>query len=467
MRTLRTRLLLSILLPVLIIVPLVALGLNYLLQTQILVANITNELIRQAVLVADMSSLSVEIWQDPSQAQAFVTRVSPRLTAKLMLLDPEGHLIVSSDPEDAYLVGKVYEMPDLERLLSQETPVEVNYKQSQIADVTVPVITAAGKVIGFVRLTNPLAGIYARSARLWQVTIYVGIGGVLAGLLLGWLLARDLERPLRKTSTAVYDLASGQHSLEHVREDGPEEVRRLIRAFNILVERLKSSEESRRRLLANMVHELGRPLGAMLSALQALRSGADQQTELRGELLEGMENEVMLLRRLLDDLAHLEQGTGQMELHKQTVNLSEWLPLILSTWGKAALEHKLEWQVSIPDGLPTLQVDPERLAQAIGNLVSNAIHYTPAGGLVRVSATLEQATMRISVEDSGPGIAVQEQAAIFQPFYRGKAARRFSEGMGLGLTISRDLVEAHGGELRLDSLPGKGSRFDILLPLAS
>ena len=464
MRTLRFRILLSILLPVVIIVPVVAIGLSYLLQTQVLVASISNELIRQAVLVADMSTASSQIWQDSNQARNFVERIGPRLTAKLMLLDPAGHLIVSSDPGDAQLVGTVYEMPDLTRLLAMQTPAEVTYNQSQISDVTVPVVSASGGLIGFVRLTNPLADIYARSAQLGQVTLYVVIGGILAGLLLGWLLARDLERPLKKTSNAVYELASGQHALESMDEEGPEEVRRLIRAFNVLVERLKRSEETRLRLLANMVHELGRPLGALLSALQALRSGADQQVDLRRELLEGMEGEVVLLQRLLDDLTHLDQGIGQTELHMQPICLSEWLPPALSTWGKAALDKKIDWQVAIPSGLAEVNGDPDRLGQALGNLVSNAIRYTPAGGRVLVSAAQEDGHVVISIEDSGPGISMEEQSHIFQPFYRGKAARRFSDGMGLGLPIARDLVEAQGGKLQLISTLGKGSCFTIVLP---
>jgi two-component system, OmpR family, sensor histidine kinase BaeS len=464
MRTLRFRILLSILLPVVIIVPVVALGLSYLLQTQVLVASISNELIRQAVLVADMSSASGEVWQDSNQAKSFVDHIGPRLTAKLMLLDPTGHLIVSSDPKDAHLVGTVYEMPDLNRLLAMQTPAEVTYNQSQISDVTVPVVSASGQLIGFVRLTNPLASIYARSEQLGQATLFVVIGGILAGLLLGWLLARDLERPLKKTSSAVYELASGQHPLETMHEEGPEEVRRLIRAFNVLVERLKSSEETRHRLLANMVHELGRPLGAFLSALQALRAGADQQADLRGELLEGMEGEVVLLQRLLDDLTHLDQGIGQTELHLQAISLSEWLPPALSTWGEAAQHKQLEWQVNIPAGLPEVSGDPDRLGQALGNLVSNAIRYTPPGGRVQVSAAQEDGHVKICVEDNGPGISQEEQSRIFQPFYRGKAARRFSDGMGLGLPIAQDLIEAQGGELRLDSTIGKGSRFTIDLP---
>ncbi|MCE1252543.1 MAG: HAMP domain-containing histidine kinase [Anaerolineae bacterium] len=465
MRSLRSRLILSILLPVFIVVPVLILGMSYLLQTQVIVANLANEMTRQAALVADISSSSVEIWQDPGEAQAFVARISRRLSAKLMLLDPEGHLLVSSDPADARYVGTVYAMPDLQSLLSKEMPAQITYNQSRIADVTVPVITSSGKVIGFVRLANPLASIYAQSEWLSQVALYVVIGGILAGLLVGWLLARDIERPLKRTSSAVYDLASGQQPLEVLDEEGPEEVRRLIHAFNRLVERLNSSEESRRRLLANMVHELGRPLGAMLSALQALRSGADQQIELRHELLEGMEGEVVLLQRLLDDLTHLDQGFGQMELQRQSINLADWLHTSLQTWSKAAAEKKQLWSLDIADDLPPVRMDPERLAQALGNLVGNAIHYTPRGGQVCVRSRREDGFVVIAVEDNGPGISLEEQEQIFQPFFRGKSARRFSDGMGLGLPIARDLVEAHGGRLTLESTPGKGSCFSIFLPV--
>ena len=139
----------------------------------------------------------------------------------------------------------------------------------------------------------------------------------------------------------------------------------------------------------------------------------------------------------------------------------------LRTWGEAAINKKLDWQVNIPAGLPEVQGDPDRLGQALGNLVSNAIRYTPGGGKVQVSAVQQQDCVEICVEDSGPGIALDEQKRIFQPFYRGKAARRFSDGMGLGLPIARDLVEAHGGALRLESTPCKGSRFLIDLPEAS
>jgi len=123
--------------------------------------------------------------------------------------------------------------------------------------------------------------------------------------------------------------------------------------------------------------------------------------------------------------------------------------------------------VIIPAELPIMEIDPDRLAQAVSNLLSNAIEYTPAGGRVSVEVGVEDSTVWIQVADTGPGIEPEEQARIFTPFYRGRSAGRFPQGMGLGLTIARDLVIAHGGRLDLDSKPGQGSRFSIWLPLIS
>ncbi len=464
MRSLRARLLLSILLPVLIIVPVTAWVLNYLLQTQVVVAGISNELVRQAVLVADLGSATVEVWQDPGQARSFVARVSPRLSAKLMLLDPEGRLIVSSDPADASRAGTLLPMPDLQELIASQQP-RVVYNQSQITDVIVPAVTPSGRLIGFVRLSNPLAGLYARSEQLGRLTLYVVGGGILAGLVLGGLLSRSLERPLRKASAAVYGLANGQTDLAPLKEEGPAEVRRLITAFNTLAEKLKASEQSRQRMLANMVHELGRPLGALLSATQALRGGAVEERALRNELLEGIEREITLLQNLLNDLVRVDEGAEALELQRERVQTGRWLPLILRTWEEAALQKGLGWSLEVPEGLPEVEIDPQKMAQAVENLVSNAVRYTPAGGRVRVSAGREGGGLVIRVCDSGAGIAPEEQERVFQPFYRGSSARRFSEGMGLGLTIARDAARAHGGELSVESTPGKGSCFRIMLPL--
>jgi two-component system sensor histidine kinase BaeS len=166
-----------------------------------------------------------------------------------------------------------------------------------------------------------------------------------------------------------------------------------------------------------------------------------------------------------NDLAGLhDQVLGTMELGRAPTPLSEWLPPVLAPWQAAAVAKGLRWQASIPADLPTLNVDPDRLAQAVGNLLSNAVKYTPTGGTITVEAVAAAEQVRISVQDSGPGILPEDLPHVFDPFYRGRQSSRFRQGLGLGLTIASDLVKAHGGRLEMESTPGQGSRFSILLP---
>jgi signal transduction histidine kinase len=224
-------------------------------------------------------------------------------------------------------------------------------------------------------------------------------------------------------------------------------------------------EETRRKLLANLIHEFGRPLGALLPAVQALEAGAVENEKLRQELLAGMEDEINILRRLLDDLTGLyDQFVGSFVLELQSVNLTKWLPNLLQTQREAAHAKGLEWQSIISNDLPVMEVDPDRLAQAIGNLVNNAIKFTPQGGTVSIETGVQARDVWIRVRDTGPGIPLEDQDLMFTPFFRGRSKTRFPQGMGLGLSIARDLVMAHQGRLEFESIPGDGSCFIIWLP---
>jgi signal transduction histidine kinase len=314
-------------------------------------------------------------------------------------------------------------------------------------------------------LVNPLASIYERSQTLRQVMVYVLAGGLIIGLLLSWLLARDLERPIRQTTDAAYRLASGGNP-QPLPEGGLEETRVLQRAFNTLVERLQTMESSRKRLLGNLVHELGRPLGALRSASHALLSGAGDDPQLRQELVQGMDDELVRLQGLLNELAHLhEQVLGSLDLEIQSVNISSWIESLLPPWLRLAEDKHLSWQTDIHESTPSeANFDPDRMAQVLENLFSNAIRYTPPGGHISLKVSAENDGWQIILQDDGPGIDEEEAERIFEPYQRGKASQRLPEGMGLGLTIARDLVQAHHGSLTFTSKPGKGSCFIVWLP---
>ena len=468
--TLRARLIASHVLPLIIIIPLMGLALVYMLETRVILPNLARQLTGQAVLVGELTREHPEIWQDPAGAGAFVSRISPLFPGQLMLLSSDGVVLASSDPAEAGLVGRSAGLAGVPEALAGRQYSEIRYspgRRAEVADVLVPVPGASGAPAGVVRLTDYTANVWGRFSRLRYVIAEVLIAGLAVGAGLGLGLAVTIERPIQRVTNAVHDLAGGGQ-LAPLPETGPAETRLLARAFNTLAERLTRLEKARRQLLANLVHELGRPLGTLGAASHALLNGALYDDPiLARELLAGISGQVERLDRLLDDLADLHDHVlGTLELDRKPLALGDWLPPELATWREAARQKGLDWQVTLAPALPTVSADGDRLGQAVGNLLSNAVKYTPAGGRVCVEAGADPGWAWLRVADSGPGIPLEEQDRIFDPFYRNPQGRRFPQGMGLGLTIARDVVAAHGGRLDLESRPDQGSCFTIRLPLA-
>lgn len=467
LNTLRSRFILGHTLPLLVIVPLTGIALIYVLETQVLLANLATETKSQAVLLAQLATDYPDIWTDSLRAQAFVRRFQPDLTVHIVLLTPQGRVLASGVSADE-LGNPILGAPGLNEALTGQLSVQTDYSQrldAQVVDAFVPVYGLDQHIIGVIRLTHQLVGVYDQFYRLRL--FIAGILGValVLGAGVGLLLALNLERPLRQLTESIYHLASGEPMVS-LPEQGPAEMRMLVHTFNSVVERLHALEGMRRQLLANLVHELGTPLGALNSAITALQTGAAEQTMLREDLIAGMADEVHHLRRLLDDLARLyDQFLGTLRLSFERVALSEWLPPVLTTWQAAAEAKGLQWQTQIPDDLPTLQIDADRVAQILGNLLSNAVKYTKTGGIVSITAKRVNSQVCICIKDTGAGIPMDEQPRIFDPFYRGRASGRFAEGMGLGLTIAMNLAQAHGGKLEVESELGKGSYFTLWLPM--
>jgi two-component system sensor histidine kinase BaeS len=466
--TLRRRLVLSHVLPLLVIIPIMGITLIYVLETNILLADLSRELVGHAALAAELSKDQPLIWGNPILAEDFANRVNQYLIVRVMLITPDGRLLASSDQSDADRLGQVLTYPGLTNALAGEVSVGTTYSQrlqSDVVDVWMPVIGPDQQIAGVLRLTRQFASVQQQFLQLRYLTLGVLAAGLFLGSAIGLFLALNMERSLRQVTQAIYGLASGQ-PLAPLPEQGPEEIRLLARAVNTLVDRLRSLEQARRHLLANLVHELGRPLGALCSALEALEGGASEDFALRQELLVGVKSEVGRLQRLLDDLARLhDQVVGTLELARRSVVLSEWLPPALVPWRAAAYDKGLQWEFTLPSEPLVLEIDPDRLAQALGNLLSNAIKYTPSGGTVSVGTGTQGEEIWIKVSDTGPGIAAADRTRIFTPFYRGQTGGRFPQGMGLGLSIARDLVAAHGGRLDFETVPGRGSRFIIWVPL--
>jgi len=477
-KSLRSRLILSHILPLLIALPIMGIGLIYVLETQVYLPALSHELENDARFLAQLTSFNENIWQETGEAQAFVNLYSTRDRATMMLLTPSGELLASSDPTDRAQPEQVLDGVDLDAVRQQaagDSPGsgairairQIHFSRrlnAEIIDIFVPVNGQDGEALGYVRISYPFTTVTQEIFRFRFLILTLLLVGLLLGSGLGYLLAVSVSNPIGEITQAISTLAHNSQ-MKLLKPYGPQEVQSLAQSVNELVTRLREMEQSRRQLLANLVHEIGRPLGAIRSATTALAQGAEKDPELYHDLIKGLDGETGRLQRLLNDLAELyDQVFGTIDLDRQPVDLETWLPEVLSTWQTAAAEKGLRWQMDLHGDHPVIYADRNRLAQVVGNLVSNAIKFTPPGGTVCISTTNRPGETGIIIQDTGRGISAEEQEAVWQPFFRGAHGQRFPQGMGLGLSIARDLTRAHGGRLELESVPGKGSSFTIWLP---
>lgn len=462
LRSLRNRLILSHSLPALLIIPLMGVAMVYILETRLLLPTIYMNLAKEAKLMGEITRDQTIFWQDRAVAQALVDGVSPYLNGRVSLITLDGHLLASSDRTGTGVGAQLVDLPDMRGLTQGEV---IQLQNGPLAEAFTPVYSLRGQPLGVIRMTTRVVTV---SDEIYQLRYLLGIVlvlGVVAGIGLGSYLAFGINRSILRVTRSIQALAEGDWQA-HAEERGPEELRILAQAVNTLVDRLHGLETARRQLLANLVHELGRPLGAIRSAILALLHGADKDAQLSSDLLTGMDEETIRLQHLLDDLAGLhDQVLGRIELNRIPVPLNDWLVSTLSPWEADARHKGLTWITDIPPDVPVVMMDSDRMAQAIGNILSNAIKFTPVGGQVSTRARFEDNHLSLEIADTGPGIPDEEGEKIFQPFYRGSRGRRIVEGMGLGLSIARDIVTAHGGDIKLESTPGQGSHFILRVPV--
>ena len=468
LKSLRGRLVLSHIFPLLIVVPLMYLGISFVFETRFLIPRLASDLISDARLLTDVARRDYLAYGDDRSLQLYLLRLQPNPQVRLVYLKPDGTVAYSNDPSYLTHEGEQINVPGLEKALNGEEVILTSYSflpgQPYSINVLLPVTISQDQVIGVLWMTYYESSITHLFQQTRTLSIAIAGGGLLIGALLGLVLALSIGRPVRQATAAIRGLARGEQS-EVLVEQGPEEIRSLVREVNVLVTRLHSLEQSRRQLLANLVHELGRPLGALRSAIQALNRGAAADPQLFHDLTTGMDEEAARLQGILNELAHLhDQVLGSLELKREPAELSDWLVRMLIPWQEAAYEKRLDWQAEIPPDLPKVSIDQVRFAQVIGNLASNAVKYTPTGGKVLVSAGAEDGQVWIRFRDSGPGIPEDEQKKLFQPFYQGTYGQRIKQGMGLGLSIAQDLAIAHGGRITLKSSPGIGSTFTVWIP---
>lgn len=287
--------------------------------------------------------------------------------------------------------------------------------------------------------------------------------GFAVALLISLLLLRRIARPLLELARAARRFGRGELEAR-VPVAGPREVAELAVEFNRMAEELERARRRQRALVADVAHELRTPLTVIRGYVEAMRDGmADPDPATVAVLHE----ETVQLQKLVEDLQDLAQAdAAELRLQREPVDLPELLETVARGFALQAEQKGVRLEVDRDGRLPAVAADRRRLGQVVHNLVANALRYTPPGGRVALAAGLEDGHLRVTVADNGPGIAAEHLPYVFDRFYRVDPSRtRETGGSGLGLTIARRLVEAHGGEIGVDSSPGAGSRFWFTLPL--
>lgn len=303
------------------------------------------------------------------------------------------------------------------------------------------------------------------NALLISLAAAVGAAGATAAAI-SWLLTTRIVRPIRSLAVASRRVAQGAYG-ERVAVGGNDELGALAGAFNEMAAALESTERRRHELLSDVAHELRTPVATLNGYVEGLRDGVVEPSDRTWQLLH---TETSRLGRLVDDLRQVSRAEEhQLDLRPARIDPRRLLDAAAAAAGGAYGEKGVALRVAPGGRLPLVNVDRDRIAEVLANLLSNALRHTPPGGNVVLAAARAAADLvEIAVTDSGDGIPPELLGRVFERFYRTDSARsRDRGGSGIGLTIAAGIAEAHGGSLRAESDgPGAGSRFVLRLPVA-
>jgi signal transduction histidine kinase len=378
-----------------------------------------------------------------SGVQAELERMRQITGERVVLADRSGQIVADSEGE---LIGQPVKQdwgPPAALIV---------YEGTSVGTVYVGLPEGSPGIEGFLASIN---------RTLLLVAVVAGLGAVL--LILG--LSRRILAPVEALTAAVRRMEAGDLS-QRVEVTSQDEIGDLGRAFNSMADGLARLEELRRNMVTDVAHELRTPLANIRGYLEALQDGVVKPEK---HIIDSLYDEAMHLNRLVNDLQELSLAeAGQLRLQRQPVALADVVHRAAEAGRARAQAVKIELQIDLPEDLPLVDIDPQRIGQVLRNLMDNALTHTPPGGEIAIAAHADGQWVAVSVWDTGSGIAAEDLPYVFERFYRADKSRsRATGGAGLGLAIARQLVQAHGGQIEVESEIGQGTRFTFTLPVVT
>ena len=362
---------------------------------------------------------------------------------RILVADAQGTIVADSAAQD---VGKTLSSADI----AVGEPILVGNQQvgtvlPLYAGATVP--NSANDFVTSINHSTWLAG---------------GIAALVA-LILGSVLFFQIVSPVQQITSAAQKIAAGDLS-QRIPTQSQDEIGTLANSFNQMADSLAKHEELRRNLIADVAHELRTPLTVIQGNLEAMLDGVLPASP---QEIATLRDETALLARLVSDLRLLSLAeAGQLKLERVEIDPTELIAQAVEPFRLQAQSSQIELTLEIASNLPFINVDADRIAQVIRNLLNNALRHTPAGGRITLTCRKETTqSLLITVTDTGEGIPPDDLPFVFDRFYRADKSRsRASGGSGIGLAIANQLVEVHGGKVWVESQPGRGTTFGFTLP---
>ncbi len=379
-----------------------------------------------------------------------------------LLLGYEVRILDADNQELVSTKAVVEHLPPLaQRRLSAITgfPSEDGQPLSNASFTNYPLFLG-GEGIGFMEIRPVLARqgegketiFKMRSDRFLILVVFL-LGGL--SLILSLIYSRRMTDPIKKLTRAARNIAEGDMT-QRVTVRGNDEISNLARAFNTMADSLALQEALRRKLTANIAHELRTPLSAMQGEIEGILDGL---ISFDRERLVSLHEETNRLKHIIEGIEELSRAQASaLELRRERIPLKPFLENIRERYDKLFADKGVRLEFECADRV-TAYADPDKLSQIVINLLSNALKATGEGGVVRVRAGEKETESFIEVSDTGRGIRKEDLPFIFERFYRASEG-----GLGLGLTIAQELAEAHGGKIDVLSDYGKGSTFRVTIP---
>ena len=467
MTSIRARLVASYLIVILIPVS-VLVGILIFAIHQYYVRNVEEILLQQSETSALFYNRYLADGNLEGQAPDLLDSFSQNTRAQVQMIDASGRLLLDSagTAEDAAgfsdqdIPGND---PDVRRALSGETGVwrgRWAATGEDVLAVSQPLV-ADGQVTGVVRYITSMEGMQRIVRQFTSALVLAGLAVAAAAVLVALRMAVTITGPVHELTKTAAQMAKGNFRVR-ANKRADDELGRLADTLNYMAEEISRSEKVKNEFISSVSHELRTPLTSIKGWVITLRTGnLDNKQEIR-EGLEIIERESERLVKLVEELLDFSRFEGgRIKLKPVTFPAEEWLRSVVRQMKPRADRLGMDLTVEASEPLPVIHADPDRLKQVLINILDNAFKFTPAGGSVRLRAEKDGGQLKITVSDTGPGIAPEDLPYVKQKFYKGSG---HAPGSGLGLAISDEIIRLHHGRLEIDSRPGAGTSVTIRIP---